>query len=323
MLVYSYLDASGVQAPTVRRRLLPFGRGSQMPMTIWWQVLDELNSIAPAPYLGFEIGQHVQLSHSGVLGYLIAQNETLGDSLSCFQRFQALLHNYGPVLIDQDQGQVHITWDYQGKTSTLLSDQVFVSSLITIVRAITGSPSIVANQICFQQDDPQALHPPMACSVSYKARDLSFSFPAQALQLPIRTTDPFLVGVMGRQAQALRSRRGDHFLQTVESRILAALSSGQPSAELIADELHMSRRNLHRKLKQHGVNFHHVLRQTRIKLAELYLQEADLHLAEVAFLLGYSEQSAFNRAFRLWHGVTPAVYKQALMNKPTRHKHMP
>jgi len=284
-----------------------------MPIRTWWQVLAELNTINTSPYLGFAIGEHVQLSHSGALGYLIAQNETLGDALSCFQRFQILLHNYGPVHVDQKGNQLTISWDYQGKKSTLLSDQVFVSSMMSMVRNITGNASILASSIRFQQAQPAEAPAPIACAIEYRADAVGISFPAFALDHPIRTTDPFLLGVLGRQAEALQSKRQGHFLQAMESRILAALSSGQPSAESIAMDLHMSRRSLHRKLKEHGVNFHEVLRRTRIRLADLYLSESDLSLSEVAFLLGYSEQSAFNRAFRQWHGTPPAIYRKNLL----------
>lgn len=312
MLIFNYLHNCHVEAPTVHQRLMSFGRESQMPISTWWDTLEDLHAINPDPYLGFHIGQHVQLLHSGVLGYLIAQNETLGDSLSCFQRFQTLLHNYGPVHVHRTGTQIDVNWDYQGKTSTLLSDQVFVSSLLSIVRSITGNHSASATEIRFQQAAPVTSKTPMACPIVYHADTLGISFPAQALNLPIMTADPFLLGVMSRQAQALKSQWPDQFLQAVENRILYALSSGMPSAEAVAAELNMSRRSLHRRLAHHGVNFHDTLRQTRMKLADLYLKEPQLSLTEIAFLLGYSEQSAFNRAFRQWRGSTPERYKRML-----------
>jgi AraC-like DNA-binding protein len=312
MLIFSYLNDARIDAPALRRRLMNYGRGSQMPITTWWQALSDMQRIKPDPYLGFAIGQHIQLFHSGVLGYQIAQSETLGDALISFQNFQSLLHNFGSVNIDHSDGRVNINWDYQGKKSTLLSDQIFAGSMLTIVRQITGNPKLAANEMRFQQAAPDSSSPPLTIPIRYQSPALGISFPAQFLQLPIATVDPFLLSIIDRQAIALKSTKQDRFLQLVENRIIAALSSGKPSAEAVASDLNLSRRTLHRHLKQHSLNFHGLLRQIRIKLADLYLSEPHLGLTDVAFLLGYSEQSAFSRAFRGWHKATPDVYRRQL-----------
>jgi AraC-like DNA-binding protein len=69
---------------------------------------------------------------------------------------------------------------------------------------------------------------------------------------------------------------------------------------------------LQRKLSDAGVNFQQVLDQTRFALAKDYLRQPGLSLVDIAFLLGYQEQSAFNHAFREWAGVNPGAWRVTL-----------
>lgn len=314
LLIISYLDLQQLTAPSIRRRLQGFSRGSQMPIKLWWQILDDLHALNPDPNLGFEIGSHIQLFHSGVLGYLIAQNETVGDGLICFQRFQSLLHNYGPMNVRHDNERVHVDWDYQQKQSTLISDQLFVASLITVLSSITGTADVTVTELRFQQAAPkpnEAYSGLFNCQTVFGSPQMGMSFPKALLTLPIKTTDPILLEVINRQTHALIQHRSRHndFLALVESSIVAALGSGESSAEVTAARLNISRRTLHRRLQNQGSNYHELLRDTRLKLAKMYLLQPFLSATDVAFLLGFSEQSAFCRAFKQWTGITPMQFR--------------
>ena len=74
-------------------------------------------------------------------------------------------------------------------------------------------------------------------------------------------------------------------------------------------ELKLSPRTLQRKLSEAGATFQQVLDQARFGLAKEYLRQPDLSLVDIAFLLGYQEQSAFNHAFKEWAGVNPGAYR--------------
>jgi len=73
----------------------------------------------------------------------------------------------------------------------------------------------------------------------------------------------------------------------------------------------MSVRNLQRRLKEVGTTFRTLLETVRKDLASTYLHDPDIEFAEVAFLLGFSDQSAFSRAFRRWTGHSPSEARQA------------
>lgn len=90
------------------------------------------------------------------------------------------------------------------------------------------------------------------------------------------------------------------------------LRRGVPSQSEVARHFGMSERTLQRRLKEEGCVLQSLFEETRRQLAELYLGEPRLALYEVAMLLGYSEPSAFFRAFRRWTGRTPEQFRAGL-----------
>ena len=89
------------------------------------------------------------------------------------------------------------------------------------------------------------------------------------------------------------------------------LFHGSPRLESIARTLAMSPRTLQRRLADDGVVFNDVLDEMRLRAAKRYLAKRDVAGAEVAYLLGFAEQSSFNHAFKRWTGQTPTEYRRA------------
>ena len=92
------------------------------------------------------------------------------------------------------------------------------------------------------------------------------------------------------------------------------LPEGYPSLETIAEELGQSVSAIQRALAFEGLSYKDLIESTRRELAMLYLKQVHMSLSEIAFLLGYSELSAFSRAFRRWHGVSPRDFRDRLMS---------
>ncbi len=112
------------------------------------------------------------------------------------------------------------------------------------------------------------------------------------------------------QARALaKLPKAEPTADTVRRFLAEELSNGQPKLEQLASQLHMSARTLHRRLEQEGTNYRRVLTEVRHELAVRHLIERRLAIGEIAFLLGFSEVSAFHRAFRHWTGHAPHAYR--------------
>ena len=108
-------------------------------------------------------------------------------------------------------------------------------------------------------------------------------------------------------ADLLLSRlpRGPDLVERTRRAIGGRLRGGDPSLEGVARELGISERSLQRRLSELGYTFNALADEVREATARLYLEQPDIALAEIAYLLGFADQSTFNRAFKRWTGVTP------------------
>lgn len=102
----------------------------------------------------------------------------------------------------------------------------------------------------------------------------------------------------------------------VESSIRRLLPTQRCALPLIAEQLGMRERSLQRRLADNDLVFEDMVERARQELAELYLAEANMPMAQIAGLLGYAEQSSFNRACKRWYGVPPRVRRTQLRADP-------
>ena len=118
-----------------------------------------------------------------------------------------------------------------------------------------------------------------------------------------------------------RLRRLDHAQTSsqVRTAIIRRLPDGEPRRSEIARVLEMSERTLQRRLEAERTSFQRLMDDTRRELAEQYLGQADLSLVDVAYLLGFGDQSSFFRASKRWFGTSPRHYRIRLMRaRPVR-----
>ena len=106
-------------------------------------------------------------------------------------------------------------------------------------------------------------------------------------------------------------KKGD-IVQQVQSIILDNLPDGQVTDQLVASELNLSERSMQRRLKEHQTTFRFLLDGVREMVAKQYIENPMNRMSDIAFLLGFSEQSAFSRAFKKWTGKSPVEYRNSL-----------
>ena len=103
----------------------------------------------------------------------------------------------------------------------------------------------------------------------------------------------------------------DNITHKIKAVIIDQLPCGNVTEASVARALYMSSRTLQRHLQRKDTTYTTLLNEIRQDLAEQYLTEQDISLTEIAFLLGFSESSAFSRAFKRWVGVSPSEYRKA------------
>jgi AraC-like DNA-binding protein len=132
------------------------------------------------------------------------------------------------------------------------------------------------------------------------------------LSVPIRQADPELFSILKHQTdQYLTSLdRSTPYQSRVRRALPPMLEKGVPNLKLVSAKLNMGARTLQLKLQNEGTSFQRILDDEKKLLALDYLTDESTTIAEIAYQLGFSEPSAFNRAFRRWMGMSPGSYRK-------------
>lgn len=315
-LLVDWLDRQRLPAPTLRARLARYAPDDVVSMSAWAELLAQASALRPqllAP--GLDIGAGVRPHHVGVLGYLVLASDNLGEAMQAYQRYERLFYGVDLAEVRVLADDVEIRW---APTQTgAVADEVGIAALITFLRQQLDQPPPPA-LVCF-------VHPATAeqtrlyeaffqCPVRFGCSHTSVSFPHAHLAIPMPHREPGLRVLLDRQAQALLQALPDPsaFDRAVQQLLVRLLPEGQMSVDKVAAAMHQSTRTLQRRLAERGMTWQQLLDNTRMELARQYLADPALSVAETALLLGFSEQSAFTRAFKRWMGQTPLTYRQGL-----------
>jgi AraC-like DNA-binding protein len=131
------------------------------------------------------------------------------------------------------------------------------------------------------------------------------------MSLPLRRRDPVLRRWLERQAAAILARlpaSGD-VRDEVQNALSSQMTAGDMGIDVVARRLATTPRTLQRRLARAGTSFATLCDDARRQAAHTYLADTTLSIAEVTYLLGYSEPTAFHRAFKRWHGTTPQAFR--------------
>lgn len=164
-----------------------------------------------------------------------------------------------------------------------------------------------------QPADPMPWHTVFRAPVFFAADEDRLEFAAQDFDSHLDDANPELAEhnetVLKRTLAQLQPLTWEH---KVRRAIEAQLPDGEPSAERIAQALHLSLRSLQRHLADEGCRFDTLLNECRENLALLHLRDPQCSLAEISHLLGFADTSSFNRAFKRWTGMTPGQFRDGL-----------
>jgi AraC-like DNA-binding protein len=250
-----------------------------------------------------------------VIDYLVAASATVGDGLRRFARFFGLIAEGLTLSITRDtEGPcLGLTSADGGQVPPVYVDYVF-AALVSRIR-MRIRPNLKVRRVDLRQPLPSTTTPyreVFQAPVRFGATEDRLCFSQEEWDSRTESADAALVRLLEEHARII-AQRSPHapagFRGEVEKAIASALPEGG-SAEDVARALNASVRTLQRKLVATGTTFREVSEAVRGQLAKGYLTDPTVSITEVAFLLGYSEESAFNRAFRHWTGESPGRWRR-------------
>ncbi len=192
------------------------------------------------------------------------------------------------------------------------ADEFSAAEIVKMARLLTGAP-VAPREVWFGHAAPPdvtAHHSFFRAPVRFGRASTELRLEAKLLDLPLVNADPatgaFLEQYVDKMLQPDSS--SPPIVGKVRGHIASGLRGELPTVGDVAAALEMSARSLRRHLQAHGTTFQQLLDDTRSALAMQHLSRGRLAVSEIAFLLGFSDASAFHRAFRRWTGTTPQAY---------------
>jgi AraC-like DNA-binding protein len=279
------------------------------------------------PHFGLHVGERVRLGTYSVYGLILLACANFAQALEQTQRYEQLAHDLGRSRLDIEAGTglACYTWtSHYPSASRHLAESVF-AGIRTFGSWLAGRP-LAPRRLAFAHAgdaDPAEYERVLGMMPAFGAPANVACFDAALLAMPVPNADAGMYPVLQQHAERLlhernharndaredaRERHG--IVAEVRACVIRNLANDRVRLAGIAAELGLSPRTLQRKLAEAGASFQQVLDAARYALAQDYLRQRGLSLADIAFLLGYQEQSAFTHAFREWSGTNPGAWRE-------------
>ena len=315
-ILTQYLDEQSLKAVDVRQTLQELSKGQRIDTLIFSQLLNQIHQLTPLPALGLRIGAMAKPEDFGLVGNLLTSCSTLKQALIRYGRYQELVLTDLAAKVEIQGDAYSYQWMLRGVDNRLL----YEFGLIIFVKLYQSliNRQIAPVSVALPIKKPKEINIYQAilgCPVEFNSPTLRVNIPMHLTLLNISTRDPSLLKIFDQQAKFLlteekyQDKTFEPFLLTLREQILIAMKDGDTRASTVSVKMGFSLRSFYRKLSDNDHNYRSILADSRCRLSKRYLVDGQFTSLEIAFLLGYSEQSAFIRAFKEWMGITPGEYR--------------
>ncbi|MBH2030929.1 MAG: AraC family transcriptional regulator ligand-binding domain-containing protein [Moraxellaceae bacterium] len=301
-----------------KNTLQPNDLTERIPFQIWSDVLANLYDQHPIDSLGLEIAKHIQLAHAGILSYLAFSKSKLSKAIPDFVEYNRLVYDFNLMHFHIENDHVELSsGDCRGRPG-LLVDETAIALFYNIIKQAVYPLKISLKCLNFIYSIPKNIkvyEKYFECPVFFNAQSTSITFSFSEIEkIYLSRADPILYRLLKKQADRLIGQLDvyDDFEQRLYTSIHYCIKQKIISLNAVAKYMGVSDQILRKKLLDTGISFNKVLNKVRESLAKRYLSDQRLNIAEIADLLGYSEQSVFQRAFKNWTGETPLKFRNKI-----------
>jgi AraC-like DNA-binding protein len=318
--MFLYLDSMKVDIDTFLRslRVDPASVKSpdaRIPIETYLLIQDEAAEYVNDPYFGLHMGEFAEAGSWSILGYMMMNCKTLGESFEKSGRYSRIIGNLIEARAELKFNKVKaifFTPPHAPKMSRHCFEATFSSS-VRMMRSLTGV-DINPLEVTFIYPEPDSrseYERIFQCPVLFGQKENSFTVAMSAVNIPILMANPSLLEHFEKYAQDFLAEmdRNDEHTRTVTKIILSRLDDEALSINKVAKEMAVSVRTLQKRLDEEGVAFSDLHKDIRQRLAQKYLRE-NYTVEQITYLLGFSEPSVFRKAFKKWSGVTPREYRE-------------
>jgi AraC-like DNA-binding protein len=289
--------------------------GARVPYASVNKVWAKANAVIDDPCFALNSHKYWHPSYFHALGYAWLASHTLRDAFNRSFRYLRVVSEKPFLKLEEDSDGFMSIFNFD-LLGMRIPAQIDMGMAMTLhMCRLNYGEDLKPLSVNFVHAEPP-------CAEEYVAlfkAPVRFSSNRNCLTLSLADVDKYLIGANPQLArlndQVMIEYLGkldmDNIVDRVTAVIIDMLPSGGVADEKVAKQLNMSVRSLQRRLKEVGTTFHTLLEGVRKNLATTYVRDQDIELGEVAFLLGFSDQSAFSRAFKRWTSYSPSELRKS------------
>jgi len=298
-------------------RFLKTAPNDRLPVSVGCASLDDYVEFIKDPAIGLKAGRLISLGAGGPLDFAMQSAPTIRESIGVAIKYGRLFCDAIELGLIEQRERATLRIDFKTFWPRAAAEFVMSACYTNHIRNQLENGASIECWFAHKQPPDLAEYEltfPSA-NLSFNAPYFAFSFSRENLELPLAGADARLHAVLLAQVDMMLNElcSEPNLTFTVRQQIARNLPQGNPTAQHIAHELRISRRTLVRRLDNEGTTFSAELDKLRRELALQYVKSRNVPLMDVATLLGFSYQSAFNRAFKRWTGKTPCQYRESDM----------
>ncbi len=298
---------------------------TRVPEAMLWQIWADAVTATGDSALGIVVGCQFEPQSLGILGHIVANSATIGDSLSKWQEFTGLIDDQPFIHVIPQGDSVRLEFrrrpdiDPEENRSLVEFAAFSVLRLLSYLMGTGDIASMRVHRLCFRHAKPV---PEQLQAYRERIGNIELAFGQEAnavvvdaavLAQPVAYADTEMLQLMSERArQQLRDQHRGHFVVLrVQQAVRKRLAAGTAKLDTVATDLNMSRSTLQRQLSEAGVSFRSLLEEIRKDRACELLRNPAEAVESVALALGYSEPAAFIHAFKRWTGHTPRAWRES------------
>lgn len=268
------------------------------------------------PGFSVRVGQEMKMDDYGVLGLSWKTCSKAGEIFERCERYFMLLSNTYVFKVEKEQeiSKIHLLRDGY-RRGVELSNEATFSATVVVLQAMTET-DIAPVSVSFKHGPPKAMksyNDAFRCPILFNQPHNYMAYTTIDLETRTAKADAsinkFLLERVAEETNGIEVSP-NRIAHELEDLIKDALPSGIPGISQLCEHMGMSKRTLSRRLAEHGTTFRELVRKTQKEISIDMLKNSSGSIGEIAFQTGFSEQSAFNRAFKRWTGQSPTEFRK-------------
>lgn len=293
-------------------------KNASLSMTKYFQLLELAATHHDRPYLGVDLALNADINNLGILSYMLNNAPNFSRALELLNKYIMLVSPGASTTLQSESNDSILMYKSIDTPAELCRQHVeaTITQFIIMIRVMLKNEEWTPYCIYYEHSQPKNFNNnkyPLNCEIVFNHTFNGIRFSNDLINYPNTQFDTELLALLEVQAShsATELKQHESLIDHIRLLITSNLGIREITADYISTELGLSRRTLNRRLSENGTTFNTVKENIVFNIAKEELTNNTISITGLAQQLGYSDSSAFNRAFKRLSGYRPLEYRKA------------